>query len=87
VPPGYRRKVGLTMAQDTRQCLVGITTPAALLAPATKSLAPVGWYTVQTGSVDEAPVREASEVTIPQEVVGRICGASDPIHFALVWLR
>jgi hypothetical protein len=75
------------MPQDMRQCLVGITTPAALLAPATKSLALFKWFTVQTGSMDEAPIREESDDTIPQEVVRLVCGAGDPIHFALVWLR
>jgi len=87
VPPGYRRKVGFTMAQNMRQCLVGITTPAALLASATKSLAPVAWYTVQTGSMDEAPIREASEGTIPHEVIRLVYGADFPIHFALIWFR
>ena len=75
------------MPQDMRQCLVGLTTLAAPLVPAKKSLVPVEWHTVQTGSMDEAPIREASEVTIPQEVVRRVCGAGDLIHFALIWFR
>jgi hypothetical protein len=35
--------------------------------------------------MDKAPVREACEITIPQEVVWRICGTGDFIYFALVW--
>jgi len=34
--------------------------------------------------MDKAPVREACEVAIPQEVVWQICGTVDIIYFALV---
>ena len=34
--------------------------------------------------MDEAPVREACEVTTSQEVVWRVCGTGDLIYFALV---
>jgi hypothetical protein len=35
--------------------------------------------------MDKAPVREACEVAIPQEVVWRICGNGGFKYFALVW--
>ena len=83
VPLGYRRKVGFTMAQNMRQCHVGITTPAALLASATKSLAPVEWYTVQTGSMDEAPSAKRVKVAFRRKWLGGFVALLTP--YTLPW--
>ena len=77
--------MGLAVAQDMRQRLPRVATPAASLVSVAESLAAVEWDAIQSCPVDESPVSKAREVTIPHEVVWRGRGTGHLEHFALVW--
>jgi hypothetical protein len=81
---GDGHKVRFAVTQDVWQGLSRVATSATLSVSVPESLTSVQWNTVQPRSVDEAPVHEACEGAVPQEVVWRVCGACHFTHFALV---